>query len=47
MEVLNFQKENVLLIFTLLAERLGIKDDYTEGKSAENWARAIFNITGF
>jgi trimethylamine-N-oxide reductase (cytochrome c) len=32
-------------IFSLLAERLGTKEDYTEGKTAEDWIKAIFDIT--
>jgi molybdopterin guanine dinucleotide-containing S/N-oxide reductase-like protein len=32
-------------IFTLLSERLGIKEEFTDGKSAEDWIKAIFDIT--
>ncbi|MFC1932196.1 molybdopterin-dependent oxidoreductase, partial [Chloroflexota bacterium] len=30
-------------IFTLLAERLGIKEEYTEGNSAEDWIKIVFD----
>lgn len=32
-------------IFTLLAERLGRKEEYTEGKSEIDWAKAFFEIS--
>ncbi len=32
-------------IFTLLAEKLGRKEEYTEGKSELDWARAFFDIS--
>lgn len=32
-------------IFTLLAEKLGRKEDYTEGKSELDWAKAFFEIS--
>ncbi len=32
-------------IFTLLAEKLGRKEEYTEGKSELDWARAFFEIS--
>ncbi len=32
-------------IFTLLAEKLGIKEEFTDGKTAEDWARALFEIS--
>ncbi len=32
-------------IFALLAERMGFKDDYTDGKTEEDWIRAIFDYS--
>ncbi len=32
-------------IYTLLAERLGIKDEYTEGNSFEDWNRKVFEYS--
>lgn len=32
-------------IFALLAERLGVKDDYTDGKTEKEWVRALFEIS--
>ena len=32
-------------IYTLLAERLGFRDDYTEGNSFEDWNRKIFEYS--
>jgi molybdopterin guanine dinucleotide-containing S/N-oxide reductase-like protein len=32
-------------IFTLLAEKLGRKEEYTDGKSELDWARAFFDIS--
>jgi trimethylamine-N-oxide reductase (cytochrome c) len=32
-------------IYTLLSEKLGLKDDYTEGNSEEDWIKKLFDIT--
>ncbi len=32
-------------IFSLLAERLGIKEEFTEGKSIEDWVKALFKVS--
>jgi molybdopterin guanine dinucleotide-containing S/N-oxide reductase-like protein len=32
-------------IFSLLAERMGIKEEYTEGNSEEDWIRKLFDVS--
>jgi molybdopterin guanine dinucleotide-containing S/N-oxide reductase-like protein len=32
-------------IFSLLAERLGLREEFTEGKTEEDWAKALFEIS--
>jgi molybdopterin guanine dinucleotide-containing S/N-oxide reductase-like protein len=32
-------------IFTLLADRMGFREDFTEGKSEEDWVRGMFEIS--
>ena len=33
-------------IFSLIAERLGLKEDFTDGKSEEDWVKAMFDFSG-
>lgn len=40
-----YESKSDYQIFELLSEKLGIKDDYTEGKSEEDWVKAIYAIT--
>ena len=30
-------------IFTLLADRLGVKEEFTEGNTAEDWIKIVFD----
>ena len=40
-----FESKSDYQIFTELAERLGIKEDFTEGNSEEDWIEKVFNYS--
>jgi len=40
-----YESKSDLEIFTLLAEKLGFKDEYTEGNTEDDWIRKIYEIS--
>jgi len=40
-----YESKSDYQIFTLLASRLGIKEDFTDGKSEEDWVKGFFRIS--
>lgn len=38
-----YESKSDYQIFTALSEKLGVKDEYTEGNSEEDWVKKIFN----
>jgi trimethylamine-N-oxide reductase (cytochrome c) len=40
-----FESKSDYRIFSELADRLGIKEEYTEGKSEEDWVEEVFNFS--